>query len=369
MSNSLPRLAAERLTESRSILGRSKILVGFDGFVDTILHVVDQRESATKYTRLDKMGEFGRRIQAAAGKSANLEFVEQMVKLGGNGPIMANALAQFTPPVTYVGSLGYPNLHPVFDAFAKTTRVISISEPGYTDAVEFNDGKLMFGKHASLKHINWQNLLKHIGEPDIVKLFSDCAMIAMVNWTMLPSMTAIFNKVLTRVAPMLEGPRRWVFFDLADPAKRAPEDIQTALKTISKFEKNFRVILGLNFSESVQIGGVLGIKRPAESLPAVAAHAAAIREKLGLDTVVVHPTHFAAAADASGHSALSGPFTPKPKITTGAGDHFNAGFCLGRLLECDIPMSLQFGVATSGYYVRHARSPKMEDLKKFLRSM
>ncbi len=369
MSQKLPLLAAERLQGARPKLTRSKILVGFDGFVDTILHVVAKRESATKFLRMEKMKDFGRKIQDAAGKSANVEFVTQMVKLGGNGPIMANALGSFSAPVTYIGNLGYPNLHPVFEPFSKNARVISIAEPGYTDAVEFNDGKLMFGKHESLREVNWNTLLKHIGEPEIVGLFNDAALVSIVNWTMLPHMTAILKKLLSRVAPQLDGARRWIFFDLADPAKRSSADIAEVLKTLAKFENSFRVILGLNFSESIRIGDVLGLKAPKEVLPPVAEHAAAIRAKLGIDTVVVHPTHFAAAADANGCNALEGPFTPKPKITTGAGDHFNAGFCLGRLLECDIPLSLQLGVATSGFYVRQARSPRLEDLKKFLQKL
>jgi len=32
-------------------------------------------------------------------------------------------------------------------------------------------------------------------------------------------------------------------------------------------------------------------------------------------------------------------------------------------------MSLQYGVATSGYYVRHAKSPRLEDLKRFLQTL
>ena len=42
----------------------------------------------------------------------------------------------------------------------------------------------------------------------------------------------------------------------------------------------------------------------------------------------------------------------QPKISTGAGDHFNAGFCLGRVLGFWLAESLCAGVATSGYYVR-----------------
>src|SRR5204863_5228657 len=121
--------------------------VGLDGFVDEILDVVDKRESAESYQRLTTIGKLAERLAAAAGKSTNLELVNKLTKLGGNGPIMANALASFGMKVTYLGNLGYPNLHPVFEDFAKRAEVHSIAEPGYTDALEFEDGKIMLGKH------------------------------------------------------------------------------------------------------------------------------------------------------------------------------------------------------------------------------
>jgi hypothetical protein len=53
--------------------------------VDTILHVVKQRESVTKFLRSTEMRDFANAIHGSAGLSANFEFVTQMVKLGGNG--------------------------------------------------------------------------------------------------------------------------------------------------------------------------------------------------------------------------------------------------------------------------------------------
>jgi hypothetical protein len=315
------------------------------------------------------MGAYAKRIEAAAGLSANFEFVTQMVKLGGNGPIMANALGTYGSPITYIGSLGSPAVHPVFADLAKRATVYSISDPGFTDAIEFDDGKLMCGKHESLKQVNWPNLIRHIPEPKLLKIFSDSTLIALVNWTMLPGMSGIFKKVLARIAPKLKGPKRWFFLDLADPAKRTAEDIEALLKLVTKFEKTFNTILGLNLQESRQIGEVLGIGLKDESFEAVTQHAAEIREALGIHTVVIHPTSFAAAADPTGATHVVGPFTPKPKITTGAGDHFNAGFCTGRLLDLGLAESLQIGVATSGYYVRHAKSPRLDDLKKFLQTL
>ena len=369
MPRKLPQLVLDQLSGARNKLAKAKVLVGLDGFVDTIIHVVAKRASATEYTRMGAMEEFGKRVSAAAGLSANFEFVTQMVKLGGNGPIMANALGSYGAPITYVGNLGYPAVHPVFADFAQRARVISIAEPGYTDAIEFEDGKLMCGKHDSLKQVNWANLLKHVPEEDLIALFEESSLIALVNWTMLPAMSAIWQKIQSRVGPKLKGKKRWLFFDLADPAKRTPEDIAAALKLISKFQKHFRVILGLNLQESRQIGEVLGLSAPDNSPEQVTRHAACILQKLGIDTVVVHPTAFAAAADSTGATYVAGPFTAKPKITTGAGDHFNAGFCIGRLLDLDLAASLQVGVATSGYYVRQAKSPRVDDLKKFLQTL
>ncbi len=366
---SLPQSVAAQLSTADAKLRRAKVLVGLDGFVDTILHVVKTRESATKYARMTAMKDFAGRIGAAAGQSANLEMVTQMVKLGGNGPIMANALGSYGTPVTYIGNLGAPNLHPVFGDFAKRARVISIAEPGYTDAVEFEDGKLMFGKHESLKNLNWPNLLAHIPEEELLAIFQQSSLIALVNWTMLTHMTAIWKQIAAKIAPQLTGPKRLLFIDLADPAKRSAEDIAAALKQIMKFEKYFRVVLGLNFQESRQVGEVLGFPLPDETYGTVAHHASLIRDALRIDSVVIHPTQFAAAADASGATHVVGPFTAKPKITTGAGDHFNAGFCIGRLLGFDLAASLQIGVATSGFYVRNAKSPSLEDLRKFLRTL
>jgi hypothetical protein len=365
----LPERVAASYEASHHKLSGQKALVGFDGFVDTILHVVDKRESPTSYTRMGSMTQFAERIAAAAGLSANLELVTLMVKLGGNGPIMANALEAAGIPLTYIGNLGYPNIHPVFVDFSERVQVHSIAEPGYTDAVEFNDGKLMFGKHESLKQVNWDNLIAHVPVDKLSACFAEASLIALVNWTMLTRLDSILSKCLTEVAPGLTGEKRWLFFDLADPAKRTEDDIAKVLETISDFGKYFRVVLGLNLPESRQIGEVLGLRPPDEMPEQVSRHAGEIHEKIGIDTVVIHPTAFAAAADATGVASVKGPYAANPKITTGAGDHFNAGFCVGRVLGFDLESSLQTGVATSGYYVREAKSPTAEQLVGFLRSL
>ena len=66
----------------------------------------EPRRTTTPIRTIDDLGA---KISNAAGESSNYELVVKQMKLGGNGPIMANALASLGVAVTYVGNLGYPD--------------------------------------------------------------------------------------------------------------------------------------------------------------------------------------------------------------------------------------------------------------------
>jgi ketohexokinase len=359
---------AQRLLAGAATAGRMTAFVGLDGFVDEILHVVDKRDSENSFQRLATISKLAERLAAAAGKSTNLEIVNRVTKLGGNGPIMANALASFGLKVTYLGNLGWPNLHPVFADFAKRADVHSIAEPSHTDALEFDDGKIMIGKIQSLNEVNWPNIQSRFGRDRFTAQFTGADLVGFVNWTMLTHMGDIWKATLQEICPSMKGKRRVLFFDLADPEKRKPDDIRQALKTITEFEKYFDVILGLNEKEAHEIGEVLGLQATGKSSDALSMLALEINRLVPVNTLVIHPVSHALAASKGAVSLVQGPFTPRPVITTGAGDHFNSGFCLGKLLGLDNAQCVLTGVTTSGHYVRTAQSPTIPDLANMLRS-
>ena len=359
---------AQQLLAGAATAGRMTAFVGLDGFVDEILHVVDKRDGENSFQRLATISKLAERLAAAAGKSTNLEIVNRATKLGGNGPIMANALASFGLKVTCLGNLGWPNLHPVFAGFAKCAEVHSIAEPSHTDALEFDDGKIMMGKLLSLNEVNWPNIQSRYGRDRFSAQLTGADLVGFVNWTMLTHMGEIWKATLKEICPSMKGKRRLMFFDLADPEKRKPDDIRQALKTITEFEKYFDVILGLNEKEAHEIGEVLGLQAAGKSLDALSVLALEINRLVPVNTLVIHPVSYALAAGNGAVSLVQGPFTPKPVITTGAGDHFNSGFCLGKLLGLDNAQSVLTGVTTSGHYVRTAQSPGIPGLAKMLRS-
>ncbi len=167
-------------------------------------------------------------------------------------------------------------------------------------------------------------------------------LIAFTNWTMLPDL----NSIIVNFGKMLQNSsaKPYLFFDLADPQKRDDRDILELLMILKDLNTFTPVILGLNEKESTIIQSILEI-----SEPDVAKRAAQIRQHLSLSFVVIHPTKGAAAATEKEANWVDGPYTKNPKLTTGAGDHFNAGFCNGLLHRLNQVESLIMGVFTSGF--------------------
>ena len=199
--------AAASIRQGASTLGSTRALIGLDGFVDEIIAVVDHRYDIHRYDRVETISRMAEKIQAAAGKSTNYELMVTRRKLGGNGPIMANALAVFGVQVTYVGCLGHPELDPVFHDFAERAEVISIANPGFTNALEFADGKLMLSKLESLHDVNWASLTTRLPVPELIERFEQSRLIGLLNWTELPALTAIWDSLIAEVFPHLTPDR------------------------------------------------------------------------------------------------------------------------------------------------------------------
>ncbi|MCL2664184.1 MAG: carbohydrate kinase family protein [Defluviitaleaceae bacterium] len=346
------------------------MIIGLDGFVDVIIHVVDQRKDFENYTRLATISDMAARIGKAAGLSANFEWVPQNIKLGGNGPILSNALLEYGVRLTYVGGLGANGIHPVFKPMAdKAAAVYSLSDPGHTNALEFEDGKLMMGTINTLDAINWKSFKEKVGPPQkIADMINKCDLFGMENWTMVAYMGEIWDGLIDEVFPLLNdrGVKPLAFFDLADPEKRTASDILHAMKQIGKFESKFRAVLGLNEKELYEIAEVFGVELSENPDDKLKQAVCDTYKRLGIYCLVVHPTKEAMCCTADGFFRVAGPYCAKPVLTTGAGDNFNAGFCLGLSLGLDPASALTLGVSTSGYYVRNAKSPTFDDVIGFI---
>jgi sugar/nucleoside kinase (ribokinase family) len=388
--NAADSLAAADLRQFHS-------LVGFDGFIDSIIDVVDQRTGApgsitAGYSRLATIPAFSSRCAAAAGKSTNLEIVVKEDRFGGNGPLMAGALASLGSPTTFVGCVGRDDqpraIHPAFAelearCLASGGAVVPVAPPARTYALEFDDGKLMLNDPRSVQQLTWPHLKTTVGLDVLTGMCRASRLLGIVNWTNMSSVREIIRgftgEVLSHMVIRLEreptSPERLrAFIDLSDPARRTDSDIAGVLEAITEMDAIADLTLGLNLAEAERIDRVCGVGAlsPGDA-PQTGRHlqhaAQRLREHLRVDTVVIHPREGAAAANTKTSNWFEGPLCARPRLSTGAGDHFNAGFALAQVLRMPLDQCCATGAAVSGLYVREGQSPNRDRLLSFLRSL
>lgn len=353
-----------------------RALVGFDGFVDSIVRLVRLRHGPTDYEPIATIPEFAARCAAAAGRSTNIERVTLDDRFGGNAPLMSSGLAALGARVAFIGAVGTTDagdvLDPLFAPFAaRCASCVPIARPGHTLCLEFDDGKIMINDTAAVQHVTWTRVVERVGLDRLRAAVADASILAVMNWSLIPGVEGIWEGLRRDVLPSLgDSAERRLFIDLSDPAKRPDDDLRRAMARLRALEETpaLRVTLGLNLAEGERLARVMGVPFDAAAprrveLPRLCR---ALRDALALDCVVIHPREGAAGAWRDQDAWFDGPFTASPTLSTGAGDHFNAGVACAQALGLDLPAALAVGCAVSGAYVRDGVSPARDRVAAFL---
>lgn len=344
------------------------VVTGFDGFVDEMISVVSERRSLDDFTPVPDIATFAGLVSSAAGHSSLREIVVRDVHPGGCAVGLADGLASLGVEVDCFATLGTP-VHAAFrDIAAKCRGFHSWGvEPGRTLAFEFSDGKLMYSAVEQLAALTPEAVRQFHSQGTYAEACGNAQVIALTDWTLYPHMTSIWRVLQQEVFSCL-GHRPHFLIDLVDPSGRLATDIVEMAGILKDFEAAGRLTLGLNGNEANILSHVHGLPSvsPDASPEETLAQATALQALLEITRIVIHRIRFAVASDAGGGFIQAGRFCTHPKKSVGAGDRFNAGIALGLALGCDTADSLALGCATSGFYVRNARSATQEELVEFL---
>ncbi len=340
-----------------------QVLVGFDGFIDEILECVDTRRSPESYEPIKTISDFSKRIASSIGKSGNIEWICKSIQPGGNAPLLASALIHQNCKVHFIGACGTPAASPLFENLKKSCETfVSIAQPGYTHAIEFQDGKLFLGKTDSLTSITPKTLLSYINKERLLEILYSIDALAFVNWTMTPHMNDIWEWIEKNYKPQTRKP--FCLIDLADPRKRTQNDLKEALHRISRLSSIFQICLSANHSETEQIAEALSIS--SNDLHHLGKM---ITEKLNIFCTLIHTKKACSISTSTKAYHLNIPYIDNPKRLTGAGDHFNAGCIEGYLKNLDIKEALSWAAGTALFLVQNGTSPSQEEVTKMLSSL
>lgn len=350
---------------------KKRAFVGFDGFIDTVKKAVKQRSDGRAIC-FETLGEFSDRIRAATGRSGQIEMLTERVKLGGNAPILSNALGRLGIKSWCLGSMGLPEKHTVFSKLSDQCEVMSAIDPGQSDAIEFSDGKMIFSELGVFDRYDWVYIVKTLGLEKVRQAVLGSDLLAFVDWANLPHASDIWQGVLQDIIKPSHRKDFIFLFDLCDPSKKTTEEIEEVLDLISCFSHYGKVTLGLNENETLRIWCALHGVDSADTgkkneIPPLMEAGDALYKTMRIDCLLVHPIDRTLAYQRHEVHELQGRLVTKPKVLTGGGDNLNAGYCLGQLYGLSIEHCMLLGMAASGAYIENGESPDLPGIERYIR--
>lgn len=350
---------------------KQSCFVGFDGFVDTLTRLVKTRTQSTENPSIETfstISEWAQSLQLAAGKSCNYELAFARKCAGGNAVNLARALAKLGYNVDLAANIGDSSngekIDSVFlDHLHQMARTVNLGIAGQTQALEFNDGKLLLGIQGKNASLSLKDLEFFLGPDWLENWIWNKDLIALVNWTMTPNLGAIWNYLGQN--PPKTKKKRTLLIDLADPRKRSQEELARDLKSLETLSKHdITVILSFNKSEAEQSLQALGGKLPLnESLDKELLYLAqAIGQKLPSFVIVIHDSKLSVMYGIEKKSLRYGKVITSPLVLTGGGDHFNAGLSHALMQDYEPDQCLDTAMSCASHYIVRGQSPSAQEL-------
>ncbi|HET7324391.1 MAG TPA: hypothetical protein VFJ06_08675 [Halococcus sp.] len=345
-------------------LGEREVVFGFDGVVDRIRTAVATRQNSENYERMDSLEAFGTRITDAAAQdsSCSIEWICERNRAGGHTAHLGRAMERLSQQPTIIGTFGTPPRE-VFTEEYDHTELISLGSAPVTDAIEFDDGKVLLSDTQRLATLDWEEILSTVDLHSLAASIDGAELLGLGYWATIPRMPSIWEGLRDDLWPRLRDPPNRILVDPADVRRLAQKTLVEGVRPLSDLDNVVPVTVSANRAEAHHLLNALDTDTGDQSLCGVAA---ALRDTLDISTVVVHAASEAALATTHDRYRVVIPRDPEPALTTSAGDHFNAGLVLAELADIDGGGRIAAGSAVAGWFVRNGYPPKYDEFLGFL---
>lgn len=338
--------------------------LGFDACIDYIMRIVSEKHENGNIEFFSSSEQFGNFLINLDNKSCGVELQTKLSKIGGNMVIMANALGNLNVKVECVGTFGLPEILPVFKTMSDNCTLHTIGDTINASALEFDRSKVIMFDPGPYNHLTWDGIKNTIGVNRLREMVSGKQLISFVNWSEIENSSQIWKGFFDEVFTVsdISDTKPFFFTDFSDCSRKSKQEIQFAIDLLGSFGKYFRVHLSLNQNEAALIAKALEVDVNTSDDKFVKA----LFTVCNSDVLIIHRVNDALAYDGLSFEQFDTFLCKDPKILTGGGDNFNAGFCYSLFLGSNLYQSLVLANAVSGSYVKTGISPNLEQLKEFL---
>ncbi len=336
------------------------IFVGFDGFVDKILKPVRMKDKEGTEFFLT-MKEFADYLIGKEGKSCSVAVEKVQEKIGGNMPIVANALGTLGCRTVCVGAMGIPEVLPIFRKMSGNCRLVSVANPGYSDALEFESGKLMLGDNGDIDALDYRRLVEAVPEEAFISYLEECDGAAFLNWGELIGSNDIWENILFKILPRCKfGGKKIMLMDFSDFSKRQKEEVEKLTELMKGYAQYFDIVVSLNENELEQFSEKLGFEETDTEGKVLT-----LSRRFACKELVLHLLGASCYVKDDKVISIKKEIVKNPRTITGGGDNFNAGLLLGLLLKMNMETAVRFGAGLSSLYVKYGREVTWKELREY----
>ena len=334
------------------------VVFGFDGFVDNVRRVGRSADDGVE-ERISTLQEFGEEVvtSAAADSSLSISWGRHGQRTGGHVSHLSRVYQGLGFDPTIVGTCGDPPRDSFEREFADCT-IYSLGEPGITDAIEFNDGKLMLTESGDAATLDWNSLRSRVGVETLADELDGARLFGIGYWSMIPGLGDIVDGIREEVLPTLSTLPRHVLMDPANIRKLDRAKLDEVVSAAQRLDEVVDLTVSANRFETRVLASELGDSAGDH----IAEDARTAFDALGVDRFVGHGVTESVVVTADGSASVAVRPVETPELTTSAGDHFNAGFALGLVEGLPDDASVALGNALAREFVRTGKTPPYADI-------
>jgi len=342
----------------------TRVVHGFDGYVDRVRILVESRSNKDKFRHITSLSALEERIgkSVALNNSCSIEWKERARRAGGHTSHLGRAFSTLGFNAATIGTYGSPP-KTIFEQELADCSIFSIGSPSYSDAIEFNDGKLMLNEIGSMASLDWDMLCERVGQKKLADAIDGAAVLSMGYWSTIPSMPGIWDGLRKDLWPSLSDPPETVFVDPADVRRMSEDRLREGIEPLKQLDRVVPVTFSTNRLETEVVASLEDEEVRDDDFKTITRRA---KNALGVSRYLAHTVDRSIVVSDVVEATARPPHVEKPELTASAGDHFNAGFILGDILGLPDSASLMLGNAVANWFLRHGFPPDYDELLDFL---